>query len=125
MPPKPFPYWTIDQWNVGHPDKDDYFWVKRPDAPGATYKGWQRRSYVMWWIVTGKAVPKGYDLHHIDENRRNDVFGNLELIEHETHARRHRTGPVPEHGTHNRFWQGCRCVPCTMAHRAYMKKYQT
>lgn len=34
-----------------------------------------------------------------------------------------RLSKVAEHGAYQRYRQGCRCAPCTAAHRVYMRAY--
>ena len=44
-----------------------------------------RRSHIIWVLNKGK-IPKGYNVHHKDENKRNDDFGNLDLIKAGIHG---------------------------------------
>lgn len=41
-------------------------------------KGTKRLHRVVWEYYRGR-IPKGYDVHHKDENRRNNNISNLEL----------------------------------------------
>lgn len=83
--------WTIDTWEEnGYYDKDGRFIVYRPDYPGYKFKsGYAFRFHVVWWLCHGVVHPKGYDLHHKDENKRNDVIDNLELKRHGEHTTLH------------------------------------
>lgn len=44
------------------------------------------------------AIPKGFDVHHKDENRANNAIDNLELIPHGEHRRQHQKGRPNPHG---------------------------
>lgn len=48
---------------------------------------------IIWECVNGE-IPKGYDIHHKDENPSNNSIYNLELIEHRNHMALHRIGKV-------------------------------
>jgi len=39
------------------------------------------------WFTNIGPVAKGYDIHHIDGNRRNDDLSNLMVLLHKTHIR--------------------------------------
>jgi len=45
-----------------------------------------RLSHIVWRINTRGKIPKGYNIHHIDENKRNNDFTNLELVEAGKHG---------------------------------------
>jgi len=40
-----------------------------------------RRSHMVWRVNTNKKIPVGFNIHHKDENKRNDDFKNLELVD--------------------------------------------
>lgn len=84
--------WTPEHWNDGYTDNRGRFRVYRPDYPNAYAEGYALRYHIVWWLA-GKTIPEGYELHHINENKTDDVFSNLELITHLDHARLHH--PVP------------------------------
>lgn len=56
----------------------------------------RREHIVVWENVTGKKLPKGYVIHHIDGNGKNNDFSNLQLMtraEHNSlHAKLKREG---------------------------------
>jgi hypothetical protein len=54
--------------------------------------GRQRLTHVVYWMRTGKMVPKGKLLHHIDHNPLNNRFNNLMLCSRAEHAALHHTG---------------------------------
>lgn len=45
---------------------------------------------VIWECVNGE-IPNGYDIHHIDGNKENNSIYNLELINHQEHAKEHKS----------------------------------
>lgn len=48
------------------------------------------RSRVVWWLRTGQVlVGDRYNLHHLNSNRSDDRFSNLEKIGHKEHAHEH------------------------------------
>jgi hypothetical protein len=61
------------------------WWVK-------TEQGWRLRAVVVMEKKLGRPIPKGYDVHHKDENPTNDHPNNLELKTHSGHARHHFKG---------------------------------
>lgn len=77
----------------------EYELMVAPDGyPGKQYRG--RYAYVhrvVWWQNTGELLDGSTDIHHKDENKRNNAFLNLEKlsgVEHRRHhARRQRRKP--------------------------------
>ena len=69
----------------------DYILIVAPiDYPGKKYRA--RYAYehqVVWWQQTNTLVPYGYMIHHINENKHDNSFTNLELISRKTHASIH------------------------------------
>ena len=69
----------------------DYILIVPPiDYPGKKYRG--RYAYehqVIWWKYTNNLVPHGYMIHHINENKHDNSFINLELISRKTHTSIH------------------------------------
>lgn len=41
-----------------------------------------------WMYVSGKSIPAGYDIHHIDNDTMNDDFSNLQCIPHSENIRK-------------------------------------
>lgn len=68
-----------------------YELVIAPDEyPGRRYRGrYAYAHHVVWWEETGQVVPAGYLLHHKDEDKRRNVFSNLELKERGKHSAEH------------------------------------
>jgi hypothetical protein len=79
-----------------------YILVIAPDEyPGKRYRGrYAYEHHLVWWQNTGQLVPPGFDLHHKDEVKTNNVFQNLELKTHGGHVADHnrskplKPGPV-------------------------------
>ena len=58
--------------------------------PGERYftKGVKKLHRVVWEYYKGK-IPKGYHIHHIDENTANNDISNLEMLSCSEHLRLH------------------------------------
>lgn len=67
--------------------------------PGKKYRG--RYAYehqIVWWSNTASLVPKGYSIHHKNDDKHDNNFTNLELISNSTHGKIHarkKQNPVP------------------------------
>lgn len=48
------------------------------------------RSKLVYMAGTGKPVPEGFEIHHLDEDRYNDAFFNLIAVSTEDHLKIHR-----------------------------------
>lgn len=61
-----------------------------PDYPGKTYNnGNCLLHHLVWWQNTGETVPKGFVLHHKNEDKFDNRFENLELLSNSVHASHH------------------------------------
>lgn len=49
-------------------------------------KGNKRLHRVVWEFYNGK-IPKGYDIHHVDNNTNNNDISNLNLVSRSLHAK--------------------------------------
>lgn len=64
--------------------------VAPKDYPGVHYRGrYVYQHHLVWWINTGRVVPKGYEIHHVDGDHRNNYFGNLRLLTSAAHRKVH------------------------------------
>jgi len=64
--------------------------IAPPEYPGKKYRGrYVYEHHLVWWKHTGQLVPVGFDLHHKDENKRRNVYDNLELKKHGAHIADH------------------------------------
>jgi hypothetical protein len=43
----------------------------------------------VWCLCSGKRIPKGKHIHHVDEDFRNNGFSNLELVDGSEHLSKH------------------------------------
>lgn len=85
--------WTPESWDNGYTSKGRMF-VYRPDYPNNKHKnGYVRRAYVVWWLNTGSTVPEGFCIHHINQNKSDDRFDNLQLMTLSAHMALHSLGP--------------------------------
>lgn len=68
-----------------------YEMVKAPDAyPGMKYRGkYVYEHHLVWWTNTGKLVPEGFVIHHVNHEKRDNRIENLELIDRSAHSKDH------------------------------------
>jgi hypothetical protein len=50
---------------------------------------WVQRAHFVWWKWRKQVVPKGYLLHHKDEDPSRDVLSNLQLMTRAEHNKYH------------------------------------
>jgi hypothetical protein len=59
----------------------------------------ERLHRIIWMLAYGD-IPKGYEIHHLDENKRNNDIDNLLLVDRSAHTTLHMTGKKwPERAT--------------------------
>ena len=46
-----------------------------------------KMSHIVWRINHQEKIPIGYNIHHKDENKRNDMIDNLELVKADEHGK--------------------------------------
>lgn len=65
----------------------NYILKKAPvEYPGTLYRNkYAYEHHIVWWENTGHTVPKGYDVHHKNENKHDNRFENLEIVSHKDH----------------------------------------
>jgi len=51
----------------------------------------RERAHRWVWKNHHRSIPKGYHIHHRDEDRSNNVIGNLELLTPSEHVKKHFT----------------------------------
>ncbi len=73
-------------------DHQGYRWVKADHPSFPRYSGWVLESHWVFFKKTGKTVPKGFVLHHRNEDRLDNRFRNLRLVGRGPHAALHGTG---------------------------------
>jgi hypothetical protein len=82
--------WSINQYPIGHiVESQGYLRIKMPYHPNANKSGY---IYYHRYIVEqhlGYILDKTYDVHHIDENKKNNDISNLVAIKHDAHLRIH------------------------------------
>ncbi len=73
----------------------EYESVKAPDYPGKKYgNGRVYEHRVVWWRETGHVPTRREVVHHINGERRDNRFENLQLMGRSEHARlHHRENP--------------------------------
>lgn len=77
--------WSIDNWNDGFFTNKGRFLVYYPTSSHVLYEGYALRYYVVWELMTKKAVPQGYVLHHKNGNKKDDIFTNLDMLTKKEH----------------------------------------
>jgi hypothetical protein len=70
-----------------------YVLIYKPDHPSAIKSGGEK-GYVYEHVLvaekaTGKKIPKGYEVHHLDFNRANNVPNNLIVLSYAAHQQLH------------------------------------
>lgn len=53
--------------------------------------GWIQRTHFVWWKYRRERVPRGWVLHHKDEDGLHDVMYNLQLVSKSEHGKIHMT----------------------------------
>jgi len=66
-------------------------------------KHYYKDEHVYVWELYNGEKPKGYNIHHIDENPSNNDISNLELLSFSGHKRRH-SGHILKDGA---WWKPC------------------
>jgi hypothetical protein len=60
------------------------------DYPGMRYRGRYCYEHILvWWQNAGKIPPKGYEIHHINMDHRDNRFSNLQLVSSSDHRKLH------------------------------------
>ena len=77
---------SLDNFDDGYVDNKGRFRVRMPNHPRAYSGGYILRSIVAYEAYHNVMVPKGMNIHHIDENRTNDSKENLVLMTHKQHS---------------------------------------
>lgn len=64
--------------------------VAPENYPGFKYRGrYVYKHHLVWWKNKGQLVPKGFVLHHKNEDKRDNRLRNLELKARSDHAKDH------------------------------------
>ena len=87
--------------------------------PGKKYRArYAYEHHVVFWENTGQLCKEGHVIHHKNEDKHDNRWGNLEEISKADHASTHHKGNInPQvHGTYHSYqiWK-CRCVECRKA----------
>ena len=72
----------------GYRIEKGYRYIYKPDYPG-NKEGWVREHKYIYETETGKTIPKGYKLHHIDMDKQNNAIENLWLCTNKEHTDAH------------------------------------
>lgn len=65
-----------------------------PGYPGMRYRGkYCYEHHLVWWQHTGGTIAPGEVIHHVDEDKRHNVFSNLEKMTRGDHTAEHAKPP--------------------------------
>lgn len=67
-------------------DKYGYAHLKMSEHPRATTNGYVREHLVVWETHTGKSVPNGWHIHHINGNKSDNRIENLLALPSREHG---------------------------------------
>lgn len=71
---------TLENPNSGFITNKGRFLVYFPQSSNVLYQGYVLRYHAVWEITTGNPVPKGFTIHHINGDKTDDRFENLQLL---------------------------------------------
>ena len=67
---------------------DGYVLCYKPEHPKASpNNGYVKRATLVWEEANKKPVPSGYQIHHKDNNRSNDIPSNLDALTSSDHCK--------------------------------------
>lgn len=71
----------------------DYILVKAPNEyTGKVYRDkYCYEHHLIYWENTGVTLSEDEVIHHIDENKHNNNFSNLELLKRSDHTKKHKS----------------------------------
>jgi len=93
--------------------------VGRPRT-GTGYVTYQTcREHQLVVKAAGIDVPQGYDIHHKDENKRNNNLSNLQVLPHGDHMRLHHGIDPSEPKAHEYVYE-----ECPSCHKIHMVQYR-
>ena len=99
-----------------------YELVCAPDGyPGKRYRDrYCYEHHLVWWQNTGEILEENEVLHHVDGNKRHNIFTNLVKLFRATHASQHAPAPAPS--------DSLVCAACGMVflreHKQQLKGYK-
>lgn len=73
----------------GHSFEGFGLWYDVKEYPTIWLDGKSVKIHVFVWERVNGRKPKGFDIHHIDFNKKNYHLGNLELLSKSDHAKLH------------------------------------
>lgn len=70
----------------------DYLLTRIPEGfPGKVVRGcYAYDHHVAWWLKTGTVVPEKHVVHHLNGNKKDNRFENLECLSSREHSRGHQ-----------------------------------
>lgn len=75
-------------------DKTGYILIFEPKHPLARKNGYVAEHRMVWYKHHKKLITPRQNIHHKNENKRDNRIENLELLDVAEHAKRHYKGPL-------------------------------
>ena len=76
-------------WKGGKTKQEGYNYVVNDIPLLRKYNGYAKKCEVVWYENTGEVIEHPYLLHHIDGDKTNDDFKNLQKVTRSEHAKIH------------------------------------
>lgn len=72
-------------WRDGRTHRRDYTFVRKPNHPRADKQGYVREHILAWEEAHGKPLPKGWIIHHLNGNKKDNRPENLIALPNKKH----------------------------------------
>lgn len=92
--------------------------------PGKKYRDkYAYEHHVRFWEKWNRCVSDGCIIHHINGNKHDNCWQNLQEMELAKHVAHHARKPI-RHGTVAGYNRKCRCDLCKSAKNADVRRYR-
>ena len=92
--------------------------------PGKKYHGGYVYLHIYeFWKKTERLPFQNHVVHHLNGNKHDNRWENLEEISKSAHALGHHIAPPIKHGKRSGYKRGCRCKDCVTVNSDYLRKY--
>ena len=106
------------------PNNEYQMIVANKDYPGKKYHGGYVYCHIHeFWRKTGRLPLPNHVIHHLNGDKHDNSWENLEEISRSQHVKEHHTTPPILHGKRSGYRRGCRCQLCKDANNAIYRKY--
>ena len=72
----------------GEKEIDGYIFLRLPQHI-LSVRNYVKRSHLVWYEKTGEIIKKPFEIHHINENKKDDRFENLQKVTRSGHQKIH------------------------------------